>query len=103
LFIVTPHLVELIVVNQFYHFSPNCSPPELVRTPPLSGPLRLGTASSRGDSATSAVSFESSPVFSGLAIAAFSDRLIRCASESTSSTLHSTSCPSFTTFSTLYT
>src|SRR5947207_10369248 len=86
----------------FYHLSPNCSPPlpPLRGMPPRSGPPRLGTASSRGGSSASTFSFPS-VAFSGLAMAALSERLIRWASGSTSSTLHSTSSPSFTTFSTL--
>src|SRR5947208_8115488 len=86
----------------FYHLSPNCSPPlpPLRGMPPRSGPPRLGTANSRGGSSASTFSFPS-VAFSGLAMAALSERLIRWASGSTSSTLHSTSSPSFTTFSTL--
>src|SRR5690348_8373892 len=73
----------------FYHLSPNCSPAFPLRAmPPFSGPLRLGTANSRGGSSTSAFSLAPSVAFSGFAMAALSERLIRWASGSTSSTLH---------------
>src|ERR1041385_5930225 len=69
------------LLQPLYHFSPNCSPAFPLRAmPPFSGPLRLGTASSRGGSSTSAFSLAPSVAFSGFAMAALSERLIRCAS-----------------------